>query len=373
MCAGRTFAAEVIHSFDSDVQVAKDGELTVTETLRVRAEGSAIRRGIYRDFPLTFSDAGGAVREVTFNLIGVTRDGKAEPYHTERHNNYIRIYAGDKDVLVSHGEHAYVFRYRTGRQVRWFDGKPELNWNVTGNFWNFPIWNAHYRLHLAGNEPAVRWTAFTGRLGARGTDWRGSVGNDGALNVFTTRPLAPGEGLTVVAQLPDGAVEPPSQSTLLWYQLFDNRQWLIAGVGFLLVLIYYFAAWEWVGRDPKGGVVIPLFHPPAGISPALANYIRDWGFGREKWRAFTAAALSLAVRGLVRFDQTGSTIKLTKTGHEPAGGYTKPARRRTRDLQLDQCQWHRHHRQGARCIGGQSRRRIHQKHRGGEPQPLLPP
>jgi len=40
------FAAEVIHSFESDVQVAKDGELTVSETIRVRAEGRAIRRGI---------------------------------------------------------------------------------------------------------------------------------------------------------------------------------------------------------------------------------------------------------------------------------------------------------------------------------------
>ncbi|MFZ2067601.1 MAG: DUF2207 domain-containing protein, partial [Xanthobacteraceae bacterium] len=65
--AGKASAAEVIHSFDSDVQVGKDGELTVTETLRVRAEGSAMRHGIYRDFPLTFRDAGGSLREVTFS------------------------------------------------------------------------------------------------------------------------------------------------------------------------------------------------------------------------------------------------------------------------------------------------------------------
>ena len=70
------------------------------------------------------------------------------------------------------------------------------------------------------------------------------------------------------------------------------------------MLGYYFAAWEAVGRDPKGGTIIPLFHPPPNISPALANYIHDWGFGRDKWRAFTAAALSLAVRGLLRFDDS---------------------------------------------------------------------
>ncbi|MGA7112917.1 MAG: DUF2207 domain-containing protein, partial [Pseudolabrys sp.] len=50
--------------------------------------------------------------------------------------------------MVPGGDHTYVFRYRTGRQVRWFDGKPELNWNVTGNFWRFPIMTASYHLQF---------------------------------------------------------------------------------------------------------------------------------------------------------------------------------------------------------------------------------
>lgn len=319
-CAGKASAAEVIHSFNSDVQVAKDGELTVTETLRVRAEGRAMRHGIYRDFPLTFRDAGGRLREVTFSVIAVRRDGHNEPYHTERTNGVIRIYAGDKDTLIQPGEYTYAFEYRTGRQVRWFDGKPELNWNVTGNFWRFPIEAAAYRLHLIGNAAPLRWTAFTGRVGARGTDWRAAIGGDGTLTVSTTRRLSPGEGLTVVAALPQTAVDPPSADTLLWYRFFDNRQWIIAGIGFLGILIYYFVAWEALGRDPKGGPIIPLFHPPEGISPALANYIHQWGLTREKWRAFTAAALSLAVRGLILLDRSGGGLTLKATGKNSDGG-----------------------------------------------------
>lgn len=107
-------------------------------------------------------------------------------------------------------------------------------------------------------------------------------------------------------------IEAPSQKTLLWYEVFDNRRWLFGGAGIVFVLGYYLAPWSAVGRDPKGGAIIPLFQPPAGISPALANHIRDWGFGREKWRAFTAAALSLAVRGLLRFDDRSSTLTLTR-------------------------------------------------------------
>jgi hypothetical protein len=94
---------------------------------------------------------------------------------------------------------------------------------------------------------------------------------------------------------------------------------IIAGIGFLAVLIFYFAAWEAFGRDPKGGTVIPLFHPPAGISPALANYIYNWGLAREKWRAFTASSLALAVRGAVLLDRSGGGLTLKASGKAPTG------------------------------------------------------
>ncbi len=320
LSAGATFAAEVIHSFELTVRVAKDGELAVVETIRVRVEGYQIRHGIFRDFPLTFKDAGGTLREVTFAVLNISRDGMPERYHTERRHGAIRIYIGDKDTIVPRGDHIYTLRYRSGRQIRWFDGKAELNWNVTGNFWNFPIDAVSYSLQLADGARPTRWTAYTGRLGVFGTDWRGSIGSDGMLTVETTRRLAPGEGLTVVAAIPDGAVEPPTKNMLLWYEFLDSRRWILAGLGFVLVLGYYFFAWRAVGRDPRPGVIIPLFHPPTGISPALANYIHDWGLSRHKWRAFTAAILSLAVRGLVRVDQQGERLTLTSTGKQPTGG-----------------------------------------------------
>ena len=309
--------AEVIHSFDSVVQLAKDGTLTVTETVRVTVEGMQIRHGIYRDFPLTFRGADGRVHQVDFTLRSVTRDGKPERSHTESQKNGVRIYAGDKDSFVSHGGHTYVFRYTTGRQVRWFDGKPELNWNVTGNFWEFPIEAATYRLELVNSLRPVRWTAFTGPPCARGADFTGSIGAPGTLTVRTTRRLGRTEGLTVVAELPAGAVDPPSASDEFWWTVHDNMHWIIGIAGFVIVALYYLVTWAAVGRDPKRGVIIPLFHPPQGVSPALANYIHNWGLSREKWRAFTAAALSLAVKGLLLFDDRDDTLVLRATGKAP--------------------------------------------------------
>ena len=296
--------------------------MTVIETIQVRAEGHAIRHGIFRDFPLTFTDATGACAKSHSALSAFRRDGKPEPYHTERTHGVIRIYAGNKDTFVSRGDHVYVFRYSTGRQIRWFDGKPELNWNVTGNFWNFPITHAVYHLHLADGARLMRWTAFTGRVGERGTDWSADIDAPACSPSTTTRRLGPGEGLTVVAAIPAGAVEPPSPSHAAVVPI-PRQPRLDHGRDRLRHRAYLLHG----GLDARSAAIprpassFRCFIRREGISPALANYINNWGFGREKWRAFTAAALSLAVRGLLTFDQHGETLTLKSTGKQPAGGF----------------------------------------------------
>jgi len=99
MLAGRgAIAAEVIDAFTSDIALEKSGAMTVTETISVNAEGNRIRRGIFRDFPLTYQDAEGRLRRVDFDVISVKRDGRDEPWHTESISGGIRIYAGSEDV-----------------------------------------------------------------------------------------------------------------------------------------------------------------------------------------------------------------------------------------------------------------------------------
>ncbi len=309
-------AAEVIERFDSEVEVAADGTLTVTETVRVLAEGREIKRGIYRDFPLSFRDGRDERRKVSFELLGVTRDGRPEPYFTR--NNYagVRIYAGQEKVLLRPGTYTYVFRYRTSRQIRFLADHDELFWNVTGNEWTFPILSATSSIRLPDHAAPVRWTAYTGSFGARGDAWRGDIASDGALQVETTRPLGPQQGLSVVAEIPRGLVAQPSDAARLQHALLDYREFIFGGLGALAVLAYYLIAWNAVGRDPEKGVIIPLFHPPEGISPALAGYVRDWGWSGG-WRDFTAAAVSLAVKGLLVFDDADGDLTLSRRGSKP--------------------------------------------------------
>ena len=69
------FAQERILSYDSFIDVNQDGSMIVTETIKVRAEGNQIRRGMYRDFPTYYLHNFGFMRIVGFQVLSVHRDG----------------------------------------------------------------------------------------------------------------------------------------------------------------------------------------------------------------------------------------------------------------------------------------------------------
>ena len=119
-------ADERILRFVSDVVIDKDGELTVNETIRLRAEGREIRLGILRDFPTIYRRDDGAMVNVGFDVISVMRDGSPEPYGLERKANGWSIRIGDPDKQLTQTQHEYVIRYKTRRQVGFFAEFDEL-------------------------------------------------------------------------------------------------------------------------------------------------------------------------------------------------------------------------------------------------------
>ena len=83
LLTGSAHAVEEILDWHSDITVAQDASMTVTETIQVRAEGNKIKRGIYRDFPTTYKDRAGNRVSVVFTLLAVEKDGRPEPHHTK--------------------------------------------------------------------------------------------------------------------------------------------------------------------------------------------------------------------------------------------------------------------------------------------------
>ena len=131
-------AEERIEQFTSDARVNVDGSVDVTETISVNAESRQIRRGIFRDFPTTYTDRKGLRVIVGFEVISVKRDRQPESYTIEGLSNGKRIRIGSAEVFLDPGIHVYEIQYRTTRQIGFFADYDELYWNVTGNGWTFP-------------------------------------------------------------------------------------------------------------------------------------------------------------------------------------------------------------------------------------------
>ncbi len=305
-------AEEYISSYHSIVDVAKDGTLTVTEAITARAEGDRIKRGIFRDFPLYTLDKDGNRTKVGFKVLSVERDGAPEDWHTENIDGGIRIFTGNADRILPTGEHIFQITYTTDRQIRYFDSYDELTWNVTGNGWQFPMREISATISLPEGARPSDTAVFTGKFGATGKDARIlTEGND----VFfaSTRPFYPGEGMTVAVKLPKGVLDAPSVSQQREWWLRDRLALIIAGLGLLIVLAYYYRAWAAVGRDPAAGVIVPRWHPPEGLSPALVNYVDGRGFADGGWTALSATALDLAVKGFVTIEDLKNGLIIRRT------------------------------------------------------------
>ncbi|MBC2709444.1 MAG: DUF2207 domain-containing protein [Desulfosarcina sp.] len=297
-------AQERILSFDSRIDILAEGDVVVTETIRVVAAGKKIRRGIYRDFPTRYRNNRGSQVIVRFEVLEVLRDNRPEAYHTEQQSNGIRVYMGKKGVFLQPGEYTYTLVYRTDRQIGFFSDYDELYWNATGNGWDFVIEKARAVIQLPPGAEVIQYAAYTGPVGADGQDYTIDETEDD-FGFSTTRALKPREGLTIAVAWPKGYVTEPDTAEKIGYLLGDNRGLMVALCGLFVLLVYYAVAWWKVGRDPAEGAVIPRYTPPNGISPAAMRFVLQMGFDKK---ALAVAVVSMAIKGFLTITEDSDEI-----------------------------------------------------------------
>ena len=321
---GGVRAAETITSFHSDIRVEADGDLIVTETIAVVAEGRDIRRGIYRDFPTVRGRTWWGAFRTSFDVQEVLRDGAPEPWFTQDITDGTRLYIGNADRNVSRGPHTYTITYRTDRQLGFFESHDELYWNVTGNIWSFPIERASAFVHLPQGAAANSAEAFTGGVGETGADAEFAY-PAGGVAVTATRAFNPREGLTIAITWPKGFVTEPTAMDALRYAARDNLGILLGLAGLIVVFAFYLWAWAHYGRDPARGTVVAEYDPPKKLSPAACRYILNMSWDQK---AFTAALVDMAARGFMTLSEAGKKVfTLTLTGKTAAESGLSPGER----------------------------------------------
>ncbi len=290
---------ERILDFRGRVECLEDASIKVEEQISVRSEGSEIRHGIYRDILLRNWEG----RPSRIEVLGASLDGSPIAFRGESITQGTRIYLGDPDSELPPGIHLFSLSYRMSSQVGNLRDRDEIYWNVTGNDWVFPIDRASCLvLPPSGleNGAKLRIAAYTGPQGSRGTNYRHEVSGK-EVRFTTTRPLEPGEGLTVAVGWPKGLVAFPPPSS-------RYAGWFAFAVGMGLVLLYYLGAWFLSGRDAPKEIVTPLFEPPGKMTPAEARRIHRMALDTA---AFPAELVDLAVKGILRIEESDGEFSLT--------------------------------------------------------------
>ena len=309
--------AERILNFQSNTEVHQDGRITVTEKITVICRGEQIKRGIFRDFPTTYRDRWGNTVRVGFQPLSVERDGSPDSYHLQEIDNGQRLYIGRKDVFLTPSTYTYTITYASSGQLGFFKDFDELYWNATGNGWSFVIDRAEAAVELPAGAEVLNTAAYTGRVGDKGQDFTTALDEKGRVTFRTSRPLMPGEGLTIAVAWPKGVVSEPSRlegGLSIWRQ---NRVVAYAAIGLLALAGYYIVVWFLVGKDPARGTIIPLFSPPKWLSPAAVRCLMHMGSFDHK--ALAAAVVGMAVKGYLTITESeGHSFTLKKTGADGA-------------------------------------------------------
>jgi hypothetical protein len=327
----------IITSFHSDITVATDSTLTVTEDIRVDF-GTLQKHGIFRTIPLRYRYDDTSDRYYLLEVKSVT-DGSKALIHTDHidHDNQV-IKVGDPARTVS-GAQRYVISYIVQGALNSFADHDELFWNVDGALW--PV--AKRSVTSTVNLPARAFqkaACYQGPTGSREACTFTTTAQ--AVNFSSTRQLGSGEQMSVVTALNQGIVDVPpplleGRNRQFPRDAFDinpltvGLSVLIALAGIGLVLRNWwvhgrdraYLTQYYLTNDPRDRTN-PLFHhdplvvefgPPQNMKPAELGLILD---EKADTKDVTATIVDLAVRGFLTIAEVPGQNDWTLTSK--AGG-----------------------------------------------------
>ncbi len=308
--------ATSIKSYLATFDLAKNGDLSVVETLAVDFPGSG-KHGIFRFWDRADDSAPQARR--TPHDIAVTMDDSPVDFEliSDDHGRYTEAKIGSAVITVDPGVHTYVISYQIDGVIEpgTTGTRSQFYWNLIPGGWRQAIERSKLVVHLpvAAQDPVA---CAVGAGNADGCQVQGA-GTD-TLSV-TTGALAPNTPVTIKAGL--DLATPPAGETRPWSARWDrvlgpNLPVLV--VVLLLALLAGALGWVAARRSWETTPGYPLMYaPPEGIGPAQAKYILTESVDRP---AYIGTLMYAAERGAVdlSIDEGAWTI----TDKAGAAGWT---------------------------------------------------
>ena len=308
----------IIERFDIRLEIRRDGSIAAREALDVDFRGLA-KHGIFRDLFYLFDYDGDYNRQYDIRLAEVTdASGRRHKVETTTEGATRRFRIGDPDRTIS-GKQTYRIAYGIGGALNGFPDHDELYWNASGSW---PVQAAAVSVVVTAPGGAInRVECFQGREGSREHCSARFTPDEATFS--TTRPLADGEQMTIVAGLRKGAVAEPRPLLVRRPRdithSFDRTPGLLAATlaGFLVIFGGVATLWWRIGRDRRfvslhylsddtqeeklplfgSDPIVVEFEPPDRLRPAQIGLLLD---ERADTLDVTATIIDLAVRGYLK-------------------------------------------------------------------------
>ena len=304
--------AEVIHSYDVNIEAKKNGEMDIVETINHDFE-DLYRHGIYRYIPI-YSKVGDLYRVIKIKNIKIQRDGANEKFTVSKNKEQVYFKIGDPDKTIN-GQHLYKISYTVENGIGSnFEGHDEIYWNITGSNWQVQIEKATATVSTDFSANLTDFICFEGSIGSKDQTCK-ITGN----NVVSSQILYPGLGLTIVAVYP---VNTFPKSVLLkelpktiaeqigsWFLKNLHLIYIFLNIVLPLVLFYWYQTHKNKKRfgAPTVNFDIPKDDKGKRLPPALCGIIDTARLERDDT---VATIFDLAIRKYIKLEETKTTRTL---------------------------------------------------------------
>jgi hypothetical protein len=315
-----TFEDTTITNYVADFDIAKNGDLDVTETITVDFPGYG-KHGIFRFWDIVDDNAPHARR--TPENISVTRDGDDEPFELswEDHHRQRVAKIGDANTTLDVGEHTYVLKYHIDgvldenvKKITGDDVDTMFYWQLIPRGWQQNIEKSTLTVHL----PVAAQSNVKCAVGTNSDTGCTAEGGGTTDLTVTTGPIADRTPVTIATGLDMNT--PPEGNSVPWTGRWDR----VLSTHLPLLIFVLLAAFGALGfgsilgaksREKPPGFPV-LYEPPAGIGPAQAKYILSEAVDRTTYVATLMYAADKGAIDLTRGQNDAWTIT-DKAG--PAG------------------------------------------------------
>ncbi|MDO5504433.1 MAG: DUF2207 domain-containing protein [Actinomycetia bacterium] len=261
-----------ISRFDISYTILPDGAVEVVEDIDyVFAEEG--RHGIFRSLTTRLPYGDGSDRDVLYTIrdIEVTSPQAPDEWDDSTRNEGFRrswlvLQIGDEDETLETTTASYRISYVIEGALRTVDGVPELYWNATGNDWEAAIDEVTVRVSSPDGV-----TSLSCYEGEAGSTEQCATRTESGVAVAEARGLAPGEGVTISAQVPAGSVsnaEPDVVPGGTFMRAARPSPLTVGGSALALVLSVLAAVWtRRTNRDQRyAGVAPGTIEPSAPVT-----------------------------------------------------------------------------------------------------------